>query len=168
MTDANDPTQNFSKATKDALSKKYAPYLSDVTPLSKITSAENMERYITDGIGSWFASRWKMDFLGADKQPLPNVKGLKRWMAHILLTTSVNIQTALPSGNQWFMPANHVLNFELLSAGNPTQLWVSFPYSMKRRSSPKLTVQSRQSSLALSHSQRIYMTTQSKKILNWQ
>lgn len=79
-----------------------------------------------------------MDFLGADKQPLPKVKGLKRWMAHILLTTSVNIQTALLSGNQWFMPANHVLNFELLSARNPTQLWVSFPYFMKRRSSTKL------------------------------
>lgn len=44
MTDANDPTPNFSKATKDALSKKYVPYLSDATPLSKIASEENMER----------------------------------------------------------------------------------------------------------------------------
>jgi len=126
MTDANDPTPNFSKATKIALSKQNAPYLSDITPLSKITSADQMERYITDGIASWFASRWRMDFLDNQKQPLQKVKGLKRWMAHILLTTSVNIQTALPSQNQWLMPANHVINFELLSVGNPTELWVSF------------------------------------------
>jgi len=125
MTDSNDPTPNFPKKVKDDLSKQNAPYLSDVTPLSKITSAENMERYITDGIGSWFTSRWKMDFLDDKKQPLQQVKGLKRWMSHILLTTSVNIQTALPSENKWLMPANHVVNFDLLSLGDPTQLWVS-------------------------------------------
>ena len=126
MTDADDPTPNFPQATKNALSKQNAPYLSDVTPLSKVLSADNMERYITDGIGSWFTSRWKMDFLDDKKQPLQNVKGLKRWMAHILLTTSVNIQTALPSGNQWLMPANHVINFELSSLGDdPTEIWVS-------------------------------------------
>jgi hypothetical protein len=126
-TGANDPTPNFSKATKNALSKQNAPYLSDVNPLSKVASAEQMEIYITDSIGSWFTSRWKMDFLDDKKQPLQKVKGLKRWMAHILLTTSVNIQTALPSENQWLMPANHVVNFELLNVGDPTQLWVSFP-----------------------------------------
>jgi hypothetical protein len=126
MTDANDPTPNFSDTTKQALSKSLAPYLSDSTALSKVNSADNMESYITDGISAWFASRWKMDFLDAKKQPLPKVKGLKRWMSHILLTTTINIQTALPFQNQWLMPANNVLNFELLSQGDPTDIWVCF------------------------------------------
>ncbi|EPE30986.1 hypothetical protein GLAREA_03953 [Glarea lozoyensis ATCC 20868] len=134
MTDANDPTPNFTDTTKEALSKVFAPYLSDSTPLSKVNSADNMEPYITDGISAWFTSRWKMDFLDAKRQPLPKVKGLKRWMAHILLTTSINIQTALPFQNQWLMPANNVLNFELLSQGDPTDIWPmvendSFPFS---------------------------------------
>jgi hypothetical protein len=85
-----------------------------------------MEPYIIYGIEAWFSSRWKMDFLDDKKQPRETIKGLKRWVAHILLTTTVNIQTAqLSSEQKWLLPPNHFINFELKGQGDPSNLWVS-------------------------------------------
>jgi hypothetical protein len=81
-----------------------------------------MEHHIIDGTEAWFSSRWEMDFLDEKRQPRESVKGLKRWVAHVLLTTTVNIQTAQPSGSKWLLPPNHFVNFELKSEGDPTKL----------------------------------------------
>lgn len=63
-----------------------------------------MESYIKSGINRLFSSRRQMDFVDEKLNPRVEVKNVKRWLAHVLLTTTVNITSAL----QNTQPAQHV------------------------------------------------------------
>lgn len=127
-TDDFDPTSNFPQPVLDSFSKDKAPYLTDTFPLSRVSSAENMMNFVTNGITKWYRTRATMDFLDSDGNPKTAItSGLKRWMAHALLTTTVNVGVALPDqdrGDHHLLPMNHVYNSELASQYNKTHIWV--------------------------------------------
>ena len=88
-----------------------------------------MMGFITTAISNYMQSRAAGDFRDDSSQLLPKIEsGLKRWAAHILLTTSINIGTALPDqtpGRDFDVPADHFYNLELVVATlNRTRIWV--------------------------------------------
>jgi hypothetical protein len=96
------------------------PYLSDNvnSNLSNIQGADRMENYIKAGMNKWFNSRRQMDFVDEKGHPQVEVKNVKRWLAHVLLTTTVNITSALPNTqpgqtNNFDFPQEHFYNSDL-------------------------------------------------------
>jgi hypothetical protein len=93
------------------------PYLNDGvnSNLSKIQGADGMEAHIKAGMNKWFNSRRQMDFVDEKGHPRVEVKNVKRWLAHLLLTTTVNITSALPvtrsgQANDFDFPQEHFYN----------------------------------------------------------
>ena len=65
-------------------------------PLGGLGSAEQLEQDIITGlIYSWFQQRCENDFKKTDGQYKPEPANVHRWMAHLLLTTTINIATVL-------------------------------------------------------------------------
>jgi hypothetical protein len=82
-----------------------------------VTEGSTLEPIIDAGLSKWYGQRVKNAFQIKNK-PHTNPVPIKRWMAHILLTTTINIATSTEDpndhGNTWFIPDNHFLNAELL------------------------------------------------------
>ena len=105
-----------------------APYLTDqsaLTIFSGVSSAESMEPIVENGVSKWYNQRRAMDFLDPAKKPLNNPSNIKRWVSHLLLTTTTNIVPALSLNEQYFAPANHFYDEEMLSQYSKTHLMVS-------------------------------------------
>ncbi|GAB1206308.1 hypothetical protein APSETT445_004993 [Aspergillus pseudonomiae] len=63
-------------------------------PLGGLGSAEQLEQDIRTGlIYSWLQQRCENDFKKTDGQYKPEPANVHRWMAHLLLTTTINIAT---------------------------------------------------------------------------
>jgi hypothetical protein len=113
-----------------------APYLSapGFPVLSRVTSAESMESFILTGISRWYDSRRNLDFgvqggFGLRAQP----SNIKRWMAHLLLTTTTNIVPAIFHSNDWRVDRNLFYNFELLNRYTDSGLMVCSLYKYDHR-----------------------------------
>jgi hypothetical protein len=120
----------LSQHQKDVL--KSLPYLSTFTLFSKATKADTLEfEIIVPLLQKWFALLANRDFATLDDQGLMQPKtqpaNLHRWMAHLLLTTTVNIATGLSvqaftadvegrsAALPWRAPKDLFINFELLA-----------------------------------------------------
>lgn len=104
-----------------------APYLTDQsaqTIFSGVSSAESMEIFVENGVSKWYNQRRAIDFLDSAKKPLNRPSNVKRWMSHLLLTTTTNIVPALSLNEQSFAPANHFYDEEMLSQYSKTGLMV--------------------------------------------
>ncbi|KAL7813367.1 hypothetical protein V8C26DRAFT_405712 [Trichoderma gracile] len=114
---------------------------------------EELETAIKNGIVNWFLIRRKNDFFDSASKLLKNPKNIPRWVSHLFLTTTVNMEGASlkpnlkpppsmvsdalvlnvpkPKGT-WVIPDNHFYDQELLSLTNfstllpPQKLGVSF------------------------------------------
>lgn len=72
---------------------------------------------------TWFKQRQKNDFFDEQKQLLKQPRNIRWWVAHLLLTTTVNIAGA---SNQGFVvPPDHFLDNELLILESTFDLAVS-------------------------------------------
>lgn len=112
------------------------PYLSDpagsqnqVTGrLSRVQTADKMEAYVKAGVDKWLNNRRKKDFLDNKSHPLENVQNVQRWLAHVLLTTTINLTTALPDKLGVYaglLPDEHFYNSDLFGTAAATQIQVS-------------------------------------------
>ena len=113
------PTDNLATcfSTDDITAFKSAPYLTrpgnpSVLGGATVRTADFLENLILSGVQAWFKQRQKNDFFNAQGQLLTQPHNIQRWVAHILLTTTINIAGA---SNQGFVvPPDHFLDNELL------------------------------------------------------
>ncbi|KAK5113898.1 hypothetical protein LTR85_010431 [Meristemomyces frigidus] len=128
-----DPTSNFPQSVLEGCGKDKAPYLTGSFPLSLVENAENMMDFVTSGITKWYRTRAAMDFLDSGGKPKVTItSGLKRWVAHALLTTTINIGVSSEDESRdkhHLLPLNHVYNDELASQYNKTHIWPSISQS---------------------------------------
>ena len=89
-----------------------------------VATADSLEPLILSGVQVWFKQRQKNDFLDDKAQLLTQPHNIQRWVAHLLLTTTINIAGA---SNQGFVvPPDHFLDNELLILESTFKLAVSF------------------------------------------
>jgi hypothetical protein len=91
------------------------------------TSPRVLEEAIKQGVNHWFDTRKSLDYLSSGKVKT-NPSNIPRWVAHLFLTTTINIGCALSDGptGKYILPSNHLYDSELLSAVS-TNLMVSWP-----------------------------------------
>ena len=89
-----------------------------------VTTADLLEPLILSGVQAWFKQHQKNDFFDEKGQLLTQPNNIQRWVAHLLLTTTINIAGA---SNQGFVvPPDHFLDNELLILESTFDLTVSF------------------------------------------
>ncbi|KIW87788.1 uncharacterized protein Z519_11762 [Cladophialophora bantiana CBS 173.52] len=104
---------------------KTAPYLTDQSTgsvFSLVKSAESLESIVEKGISKWYSTRKSLDFLDSGNRLRSNPSNVRRWMAHLLLNTTINIAVAQTIGQKWRAPANHFYNREMFSQYSATDL----------------------------------------------
>ncbi|KAI9170659.1 hypothetical protein HJFPF1_00129 [Paramyrothecium foliicola] len=103
---------------------KKVPYLigNDGTPLGgeNIVMADELESIVEESLIDWYGTRVHNDFCDpkdpSNQTPLEQPKNIHRWMAHLLLTTTVNFAASATSGaTTYTIPNDHFYNQELLS-----------------------------------------------------
>ncbi|OJJ76862.1 hypothetical protein ASPBRDRAFT_201942 [Aspergillus brasiliensis CBS 101740] len=114
------------------------PYLSPSSwdLLGNVDSAEKLEHdFITKLVSSWFAQHHDNDFMITKTQYKTNPANLHRWMAHLLLTTTINIATgsevvAFAVDNKEQTPAGplHTLPFRA-----PVDLFMNFELLLQEK-----------------------------------
>lgn len=77
------------------------------------TSPGELEEAIEQGVDNWFETRKGLDF-GSSKNINKNPSNIPRWVAHLFLTTTINIGCAQSDGSTNMIPLNHFYNSELL------------------------------------------------------
>jgi hypothetical protein len=105
-----------------------APYFTDQATgliFSNVMSAESMEPIVEKGVSKWYNTRKILDFFDSQHRLRSQPSNVRRWMAHLLLTTTVNITVAQTIQQKWFAPANHFYDQEMLSQYSKTNLLVS-------------------------------------------
>ena len=87
-----------------------------------------MMKTVTNGISKYMFMRATKDWVNEDGSLKDQISGLKRWLAHILLTTNINIGCATEDQNpvrDYDAPANHFYNAELATTTlNKTGIFV--------------------------------------------
>jgi hypothetical protein len=90
-----------------------------------------MQKYIEAGITKWLNTRRQTDFFDEKSQPRTEVRNMKRWLAHVLLTTTVNIGTAQRNTgqgappDQWIFAGKHFYNTDLFGTTSAQSIQVS-------------------------------------------
>jgi hypothetical protein len=88
---------------------------------SSVKSAEQLEPIVTRLVADWYNNRAHSDFYdkaidGGKHKLREKPVNIRRWMAHLLLTTTINISTALDQGDDIYaLDWNHFFNLEMLS-----------------------------------------------------
>lgn len=85
-----------------------------------------MELIIENGVNKWYSTRKIMDFFDSQRHLRSEPSNVRRWMAHLLLTTTVNIIVAQTIRQKWFAPVNHFYDQEMLSQYSKTDLLVTY------------------------------------------
>lgn len=85
-----------------------------------------MEPIVVNGISKWYGTRKTLDFFDSGNRLRSQPSNSRRWIAHLLLTTTVNIAVAQSISQKWFAPANHFYDKEMLSQYSATGLLVSY------------------------------------------
>jgi len=106
-----------------------APYITQPGQglLSALTTGPDvLELMIEDGVSNWFSQRVKSDFFDTGSNFLPSPAHIPRWVAHLFLTTTVNIVAAAmdSDGATIAIPSDHFYDNELLSSAGVGQLLV--------------------------------------------
>ncbi|GAB7356936.1 hypothetical protein MBLNU459_g7782t1 [Dothideomycetes sp. NU459] len=122
---------NFTNNISDSILAKFdqVPYLTDVPDphknstrtLPKVTGADIMELHVESAINKWLNTRQKMDFVDEKSQPLVEVSNVQRWLAHVLLSTTVNMTTALAAKTGTYdniFPDEHFYNSDLFGTSS--------------------------------------------------
>ncbi|KAJ4320190.1 hypothetical protein N0V84_005975 [Fusarium piperis] len=78
------------------------------------TNPNNLEDAITKGVDNWFNTRSSLDF--PEDKINTNPTNIPRWVAHLFLTTTINIGCALSDDSKYILPPNHLYDYELLHA----------------------------------------------------
>jgi hypothetical protein len=100
------------------------PYLvgNDNIPLSGkyVGMAEELESIVEESLIDWYETRVQYDFCDpkdtSNQTPLAQPRNINRWMAHLLLTTTVNFAASATSdAKSYIIPNDHFYNQELLS-----------------------------------------------------
>ncbi|KAK3985450.1 hypothetical protein QBC44DRAFT_384841 [Cladorrhinum sp. PSN332] len=119
---ANDFTACFSEAQRQAFLA--APYITQPSSKPRLLSAlttgpDVLERHIETAVNNLFNQRLTNDFFvdSTRAKLLDSPSHLPRWVAHLLLTTTINMVAAEmdPGGTSFQIPRNHFYNDELLS-----------------------------------------------------
>ncbi|KAL3444584.1 hypothetical protein BJX65DRAFT_283185 [Aspergillus insuetus] len=103
---------------------KSKPYLSNGNlALENIRSADNLEVIVRRGVAAWNAERKKHDFKNGDGSLKLSPANIPRWVAHLLLTTTVNIHCGergqIGGKNIVTLPPSHFFNKDVLKAYPP-------------------------------------------------
>lgn len=86
---------------------------------ASVGNAQDFQKRVENSIMNWYTTRRISDFV----EPDPNGSGtvartrptnVQRWMAHLLLTTTVNITTSDKSEGKFRADSTHFFNHELL------------------------------------------------------
>ena len=112
---------SFSGIDRERFQK--TPWLTSkpTSPLfQNVGSPEVLEGFVSTGISNLFETRRDADFINVeDMSPLSQPKNVERWMAHLLLTTTVNIGSSHTDRQILKAPVDHFFDNELLqSYGN--------------------------------------------------
>ena len=127
--DSSDFTACFT--TENEKSFKAAPYLTQPGQeiLSRVNHNPNdLEDIIINGISNWFVRRQKLDFFDSTQSNLlPSPANIPRWVAHLFLTTTVNIAAAMANsdGSIFIIPLDHFYDHELLYGSSMSDLLAS-------------------------------------------
>ncbi|KAJ0426754.1 hypothetical protein BJY00DRAFT_306749 [Aspergillus carlsbadensis] len=103
---------------------KTKPYLSTSNlALGNTKSADHLETIVRRGVTAWNAQRIKHDFKNEDGSLRISPDNIPRWVAHLLLTTTVNIhcgERAQPEDKDIVtVPPSHFFNKDVLAAYQP-------------------------------------------------
>jgi hypothetical protein len=94
---------------------------------ASVKDADTLEGIIEEAVSDWYNNRQLADFStgpSSDAKPRPNPNNVQRWMAHLLLTTTINIGTSDNDGETFHANQNLFFNSELLSESNNLDLLV--------------------------------------------
>ncbi|GIJ84914.1 hypothetical protein Asppvi_003765 [Aspergillus pseudoviridinutans] len=98
---------------------KTKPYLStDDLVLGKVKFADQLESIVRSGVSEWYAQRMKHDFKDSNGSLKQSPSNIPRWVAHLLLTTTINIHCGELNGGDdtLTVPPNHFFNDEILKS----------------------------------------------------
>ena len=124
------PTDNLANclSSDDIVAFKKAPYLTkpgspSILSGATVTTADFLEPLVISGVRAWFKQRQKNDFFDGNGQLLTQPQNVQRWVAHLLLTTTINVAGASNSG--FIVPPDHFMDNELLMLDSTFSLTVS-------------------------------------------
>ncbi|KAK6352357.1 hypothetical protein TWF730_009186 [Orbilia blumenaviensis] len=106
------------------------PYLSDEntgSPFSKLGNGNDLQKNIIQpGVMNWFNQRFKNDFKDSSGKFLDEPLNVKRWAAHAIMTTTINIITAVedPAGGRKLPPMSMFVNQDAIGF---VKLWPTGP-----------------------------------------
>ncbi|RMZ68437.1 histidine acid phosphatase [Pyrenophora seminiperda CCB06] len=85
---------------------------------ASVRDAHNFQDIVEDSIRNWYGTRLSADFVDPKTQgPKASPDNVQRWMAHLLLTTTVNFATSTFNGTTYTADMNLFFNSELLLSG---------------------------------------------------
>jgi hypothetical protein len=97
---------------------------------ASVRDAHNFQDIVEDGVRNWYGTRLTSDFIDPKtKGPRANPNNVQRWMAHLLLTTTVNFATSTSDGTSYTADMNLFFNSELLLSGTDFGIMVFAPTS---------------------------------------
>lgn len=85
-----------------------------------IKDAFELEGHIKQTVTDWYSTRLMSDFSNKSNGklvPKTQPANIRRWMAHLLLTTTINIGTSQIDDDNYAAPQNLFFNEELLKHG---------------------------------------------------
>jgi hypothetical protein len=96
---------------------------------ASVRDAHNFQDVVEDSIRNWYGTRLSSDFLESNNgAPKTSPGNVQRWMAHLLLTTTVNFATSTSNGSTYTADMNHFFNSELLLSGTDFGILVGYRY----------------------------------------
>ncbi|KAK3312168.1 hypothetical protein B0H66DRAFT_485841, partial [Apodospora peruviana] len=112
-----------------------APYITQPGQglLSALTTGPDvLEPMIEAGVTNWFVQRLRSDFFDAKSNLLLSPAHVPRWVAHLFLTTTINIFAATmdSNGTTFRIPADHFYDNELLASAGVGHLLVDLDVSI--------------------------------------
>jgi hypothetical protein len=91
--------------------------------LSRVEDAPGFQQLVENGVSNWYDTRLSSDFADPSSgKPLTNPTNVQRWMAHLLLTTTVNFATSSNNGFTYNADENLFFNYELLASSTASDL----------------------------------------------
>lgn len=107
----------------DITTFKSTPWLTEPNqPLFKggsVGLANDLEPIVKSTVTEWYQNRLSGDLAEATGNnrtaPKTQPSNIPRWMAHFLLTTTINIATSPNDGQTYTAPVDHFINSEMLS-----------------------------------------------------
>ena len=95
---------------------------------ASVRDAPLFQNLVESSVTDWYSTRQSSDFVDPTSGgPNTSPQNVQRWMAHLLLTTTVNFATSSDDGSTYTADMNHFFNSELLLSGTDFGLMVCYP-----------------------------------------